>query len=760
MTAPATFATASTSDSSPLLLLQDIPFRPPGVQPDAQDGRRAELVGQLWHGQDGALRLRDREIEENVRMLVGQQWTIFNPITGRWIDITQYMSDDERRWRQRPVFNRLLPWFMLTHARFTENPPILTFIPGPDRVDADLAETMDTIFKIVWREADAPDAWDRAVTWLLVAGSSFIQSRVDVLGGPMENWIGPAEVPVVGPDGQPVPGPDGQPATMPFEEVPLGPDGQPVAVAVLAGDGGEPQLQPTGEPHRTRTPRIVLDVMSPLEVRGEWGATPWHQKTWHMSRHFLPVDQVEAQWGRRVKPTPTSGISGYGTDGGELNRLLFGTGYHGASSTNIGGDASLSNTHEALVDVYCLWQRPTLQMPEGRYLVVTATGECLFDGPRPIQYPNTSPIRRFDFVRVPGRQSGLTPLSSMRGPQRALNKRWAQLFEHAALVSNPKPLIDATQMDPNQWSNQPGKPVALKVRRPGVPPVEWLNPPSLGSDVWRLMGELREELSDLGMLRGTEGEIPSSEASGELIKELRFNSDRAFGPPLRRAPDEWGRVAADWIVMLPVIYPFERLLSYAGDDNRARTLMLRPELFREGKVDVVADAESMLPEGRGERQLKVMNLWKEGALGMPNTAPGPLRTLYDLMRFPHISRVAKPGGVDRTMAEQENGQLVQGAMAQQIPTYEWYDHLIHLDIHESLMKGPEFIKLPPEVQEQFAQHREAHRMALAAVPPMMPPEGGGMAAPGAGTNREYPPLFPGAPNGPASVDPGNMPGSM
>jgi hypothetical protein len=276
------------------------------------------------------------------------------------------------------------------------------------------------------------------------------------------------------------------------------------------------------------------------------------------------------------------------------------------------------------------------------------------------------------------------------------------------------------------------------------------------------MDELRSELTDLGMLRGTEGSVPTPDASGELVKELRFNSDRAFGPSLRRAPDEWGRLAADWMVLVPKIYPFERLIQYAGEDNITRSVILRPHLFSTGKSNAVADAESMLPEGRGERQARVYSLWKDGAFGMP-ASPQALDKLYDLMRFPHLARAAKPGGIDRITAEQENGQLVQGTNAMEIPVFEWYDHMVHLDVHERFMKSPEFKKLDPVMQEQFVLHRQAH--LASAVPPMMDPAmpgPGGGAGPSGGGGRMQPPppLFPGTPSAPDSVDPGSMPGAM
>ena len=111
------------------------------------DSKRISYVRNLWHSQDHLLLARDRQVEENIRMLASEQWSVWSEGLGRFVDIAELMEDVDERWRQRPVINRLLIWFMLTHARLTENPPILSFLPSTgDRSDAQLAEVLDTVF--------------------------------------------------------------------------------------------------------------------------------------------------------------------------------------------------------------------------------------------------------------------------------------------------------------------------------------------------------------------------------------------------------------------------------------------------------------------------------------------------------------------------------------------------------------------------------------------------------------------------------------
>lgn len=677
------------------------PFRAEPRAPDAFDGRRIAYVRQCWSGQDAALLQRDRTLEENIRMLAGQQWCEWSPLLAEWVDVSQWQTDEERRRDLWPVVNLLLPWCLTSHARLTENPPVLTFEPGPDAVDAQLAEVLDTVFKTLWRETGMPDRWDEAAAWLIATGRAYIQSRLDLSGGPMREWRGFAELPTEGPDGQPMLGPDGQPVLQPMHGVPFDQQGQPLMR--LTPDG--PQTM--GEPYRQPEGRLVVEVLSPLEVRGEWGPSAWHEKRWHATRTFLTPAEVLARWGVQAEAT----LRGGSGDGSVpyLRRLLLSAGHFGAAGDDqrrrLGGD---TNAGEQWVEVTTLWCRQSATEP-GRLTVVTPE-QVLFDGAAP-ELPYTSPIRAFDFVKLPGRVHGSTPLEQMVPIQRGVNRGWKQILEHRALCTNPIFIVDkGSGLQNLELTLAPGEGFAVNVQ-PGIPPLQWIAPPPLSGDVYRTQQLLVDTLIEMGQLRGTEGAPPTDDASGELVKELRFNSDRYLGPTMRRATEEFGRMAEDWRALLPLIWDRQKTISYAGEDNVVRVLTVEPHLWEQGRVNVIPDTESMLPEGRGERQARVYQMWRDGMFGLPQSPPA-LKAYFDLARFPHLGRAMRPGGPDRIMAEHTLGALLEGTPNEAIPWFPWYDESVHLDVLGSYMKGPEFLKQPPPVQQQLA-HRWETLTALA-----------------------------------------------
>lgn len=660
----------------------------------AEGGDRVAFVEQLWESQTWALQSRDRQIEENVRMLAGQQWHVYSSLLQKWVDISQFLTDDERRWRQRPVVNRLLYWFMLTHARMTENPPVVAFQPATgDRSDAQLAEVLDTVNKTLWVELDMVDVLDRFFTWVIAAGEAFIKTRIDITRGDPIEMMGPAVLPF------------GQEQVL-IEGAPYGQDGSPLAQLTPDGMGWEA----TGDPFAFREGVLDVEVLSPLEVRGEWGPKPWHKKSWICHRSLLTTEQVYDTWGVRCEPDTS------GDEAGELERMLYGAGYYGAASNKPGGFGQGVQDTSELVSVRELWCAPTNAIagyeetqdsPGGRLLVVTPT-KVLFDGPRPGRFQGAGPIQHLDFVRLPGRPGGTTPLEMLNPIQRTYNRGIAQMLEHRNLTTNPILVIDGQSgLEDSQVTNKPGLTVTVN-RREGVDPLQYVQPPRLSEDVYKTQTMLADELNFLGNIEGSEGAPPTRDASGELVKELRFNQDRFIGPTMRRAVHTMRRMIEDWLVYLPIIWDHEKVISYAGEDSVVRTAVVMPDLWDTASVNVQIDIESMLPEGRGERQAKVFRMYADGLLGAPGT-PEAQKRFFDLARFPHLGRAYQPGGIDRVTAEQENGRLVQGTPADQIPVFEWYDHIVHLVTHEEFMKSPEYLQLGPEIQMEFVRHRAVHQ---------------------------------------------------
>lgn len=743
-----------------------VPMRPSPLAADAQDPARLNFNRAGWAFFDDLVRQQNRQIEENVRMLAGQHHSMYHPAFGKWLDVTEWMSAEERQYRARPVFNRLLAWFIITHARATENTPILTFVPGPDRADAELAELMDTAFKTVWFEANMEDVHDRLMGWVIAAGRGHLESRIDPNGGAVRPWVGEDMVPVVDPNGQPVNDGDGGQAQQMADGVRFGQQGQPLSQWRLTGPGtGE--LVHSGQAYSEPIGTVKVDVLAPMQVRGSWGPEPWYQKRVHYIRKYLTPEQVYEHFGVEVEPDIRGGDV---ADVGELERLLYGTGFYGAVTGLPEMQQQTTNT-DGYVEITERWEAPcnygglerTEQSAGGRW-TVTSRSRVIRDGVRPVAFPYTSNLNTFEFIRLPGRPGGTTPQEALNPIQRSINDRHGRIQEHVNLNTNPKAVIDASAgLLAKKFTNKPGENYVLQ-RRPGVPAIEFIAPPGLGPDVYKSLMILREEFQEIGFTAGM-NEPGTPGDSGEKVKEVRFNTDRFLGPTMRRTAGEYGRLAENWQVMFPLIWNLETVIHYAGDDNIARTITVYPDMFKAGKCNARPDVESMLPEGRGEKQEKAAWAYSNGLFGPPGEGPAVAK-FWEMAHMPHLTRFAKPGGIDVTTAEQENGRLLQQTPAAEIPVFDWYDDAVHLSIHERFMKSPEFLKQDPAVQDQFVLHRQAHQFnmqkkLMQAVMQqatmqnaLTPPDQGGGAGrpgqggpPGNGPSGSVRPPLPNAPRG-------------
>jgi hypothetical protein len=650
-----------------------------------------------WHGLDDYWRPWHKLVEKSIRMVAGRHWDIYIDLLGRFVDITEFMTDEERAWRQRPVFNWIGYWYQITHAKLTENPPQVAFMPSSaDRKDALMAETMDPIFKYLWDIVGMFDKHDLLTRWIVATGRGVTKSYWDATAGEAEPLVGPAQI--VGPNGQP----------QYVEQAPYGrhPESGEIVPLVEAREDGA--LIQTGEPLILPKGELNVDILSPLEVRSSTEPVPQNEKRWWAQRGVMHVDEVAELFGLELEPD----VHPSGTED-EIAQILFGLGSMGAAQASPRRPTSdeMSSATEGFVWTYECYERPRYDVPDmdnGRHtLVVGREGEHVVVD-EPIQEGRDyRPYNVFDFIGLPGRPVGKTPVEDLTPIQQSYNRGWGQILEHRALMTNPIWI----HIGPGELeiSNQPGQVINVPFAGPGIKPLDAVSPPHLSSDVWETQALLLNTLQDLGSLReGSEGRAPGRDSSGQLIRELRFNDDRYVGPTaIRTASTYASMVQFGWIPLLQYGWDTERMITTSGENNRARFMLVEPEMFQ-GRVNTKPVPEALLPEGRDERQLRIERWYAEGLFGPPGD-PGATATFFDLINYPHLNRAARPGGVDREMADWENAQMLKGVPV--LPG-ETHDDALHLEAHREIEASPEWYRLPQEVRAIFEMHRKAHEIQL------------------------------------------------
>lgn len=684
-----------------------IPIREGGPrEPDVHDAKRIQLVRDLrWKSQDDLMLQRERSIEEAVRMLAGRQWDMWSTELGKFVDPLRYLSDTERAWRQFPVVDLLGYWFQLQHARLTENPPIIAFQPASaDRADALLAETMDVLYKSIWDQVGMLEIDDIRMRWVVAAGYTFLKSRWDFSKGEAQELIGPAMLSMDTPEG---------PIQRAIEAAPY--DAQGNVLAQLDPEDPE-SYGVTGQPAVQRKGAMDVMALSPLECRGEWSPSPWHKRRWHIHRSYIPVEEVWDLYNVECEPDRSAS----GEDNGYLERLLFSAGYYGAAQGLLGaqlGTQGVGKGADGYVAVDECWEAPSGNSPEseespgGRLLIVTKH-KVLHDSVRPHRFKYTSPIRYYGFVGLPGRPAGSSPLEKLIPLQKTYNRGWKQIFEHRNLMTNPKTLTEAGVEV--ELGNAPGE-IVEGGMRDGKPVIGYLSPPALSGDVWRTQAEIERVFNKIGNVEGAEGTPPTEDSSGELVKELRFNSDRFVAGTTRGKTWEDARMVEDWMAILKDTMTEEEIIAHCGEDAVVTTVTILPEMWK-GRVNVKPDIESALPEGRGERQQRAERMYDKGIFGLPGS-PEAVGRYLEIAHFPHQGRFARPGGVDRVTAEQNLGAIARGAPHNDpsVPLFPWYNYPVFIEVTRNFMASPEYKRLDPQVQNEFVLYFEMLQGAALAV---------------------------------------------
>lgn len=631
-------------------------------------------------------------------MLAGRQWDVWSDMLGRYVDVSRYLTDDERRWRQRPVVNILSYWFMLTHARLTENPQQVTFEPATsDRLDRLLADALNPIFRTQWNETGMEEAVVKATAWQVAAGEAYIETAVDFTRGARRQVMGPAVLSMQGENGETIERPTSGP--VPY-------DRNGVALASLTPDGSGYNVNEGAEPYEDHEGCLSPRVRSPLEVRAEWGAdVRWEDKRWIITVDYIPVADIESLYKVKLSPEPMAGDG----SAGFLERLLFSSGYFGAVSNRLGAD--LAGSLETAADtraVYTMWEKPSEISPEddnspGGRLLIVAGSTVLHDSARPYRTKAAGPIRRAQFIQMPGRGGhGSTPLEMMTPIQKTYNRGWAQILEHRNLCTNPILIYDANSGVGEEISNLPGSKIPADFAV-NAQPAYYLKPPPLPADVWKIQDQALQALMRIGSMAGAEGSPQTDDPSGELVSQLRFNSDRPVAVAARSMAHCIAGVAEDWVAILPTIWTDEKTLDYAGEDEIYRNIVLTPDLW-DGCVNVRPDLENArmeTPQAKEQRALQKYQLALFGAPGTPEATA----------KFAEYARSAKleglvepPSSVDTDMVRWVMSQIVQGVPFNPSMLREQFDYGAWTRVLRNHMASPEFndpSRTPAEIQQQF-----------------------------------------------------------
>lgn len=670
-----------------------------GAEPSPEQEILTWVNETCWKNWEQVYRPYRRQVEQNVRMVTGRQYDHYLESLGTFVDLSRFFVSPDDRWRQFPVFNWLAHYYKLTLSKLTENVPTMGFVPATaDWKDATMAQVMEPAWRYQWHQMEVPESVYDLYAWVILGARAITMIRWDPDRGAATQARADAMVEFTR---------DGLLVRQQLTDAPFVRNTSGLwEPALVRDDAGEPVLDAAGqvqygEPYSSRLGDLALDVLCPTSVITPYGGEPFHRKPWYTREYLLPVDEVERRFGKRVEPDDIT------SDDDITLKLMYGANYGMPSSP--GSLMSLGTiqgiTVQGMKRIREHWRR---EIPNDPYLsrgrvTVTTSDDVLYDDINPYWIDGqheeaVMPFDAFDAVPLPARNEGMGDFEILNPLQTALNRRLHGVQDAVDYFEQPTEFYNE-----NIISDE----MAKQIGRPGARlPANML--PGLGDPMWRMpAGDLPRGSMDLATLLqnwmqllgsqpfGSEGMPVTTDASGELQREVRFDTDRVWGATVRRHSYVWARIADKMGHIMAACLDDARMLTLSGEDQAAEFILVAPEMFQ-GRVHVTPNPESQVLESRQEKQNRIMALV---AVGLP------IDQALKALNYPDLNRVLRPGGPAYSMAQREHLELALGQLPPVLPEH---DHATHLLVHKTYMQTVAFRDASPELQQLFRIHLFMH----------------------------------------------------
>jgi rubrerythrin len=519
-------------------------------------------------------------------------------------------------------------------------------------------------------------------------------------------------------------------------------DGKPK----LSLGGGEPELGEDGQPAVDIFPEgeLETEIRMPFNFHWDQKATSLRVARWAGEATYADLDWIDENFPDKGPFVgEESGVDAANFYESSLLALIGpsvqGTAHYGGSGLYRGGA------------VYREYQeRPSRKHPKGLHVCV-AGGVLLYRGDLPIKDQQGNPTGDFSWTEyrydeVPGRFTGRTPVDDMVPLQRQVNGTMAQIILNRKTLLNPWVLAPkGSGLAPGQVAMRPGATVLYNFVGVGATPQVVQGQPLPAQIQQERDGAIQAMDRQAQDLRASPESLPQGTRSGVAFNFLREQSDEASIPRLAR----WGQWIAERcrkkLLLAATHYREPRAVKIAGEGSDWQVrYWLGADL--QNQTDVVVDPGSLVPRSASAKTQLMLDAMDAKVIDIMD--PKQRQQILEALDLRDFETAIGP---DVRRAHKENASMDAG---EPVMVTETDDHGLHLVEHELVMKDPAFDSKPPEVQQAYKMHRQAHKQAQAMEmqgldpatgmpdPTKMPPEAmnGGAPLEGEAPEGVQPPL--------------------
>jgi hypothetical protein len=358
-----------------------------------------------------------------------------------------------------------------------------------------------------------------------------------------------------------------------------------------------------------------------------------------------------------------------------------------------------SETRKDWVLVRELYEMPSLDFPNGRYLV-DGNG-VLLEAPKDNPTPGGKlPFTLFRDMLVPGRIAGQCNLDNLIEMQRSYNRKVSKKEEHIVLTANAKILFHAQTDVPNSaFSTEVGEIIPWH----GQAPPAYLVPPSMPPETDTELNRDRGDMDFITRAFGPgRGQYPGK-VSGKMVSHLIEQEDRNKAPMVDRLSEglcEWGtrilQLAQKYVIEPRLIHVIGRNKQFSAKEFIGQDV--------DGNYECSIEVESMFPKSRTMAMELIVPLTQLGWLSPMNKQDRA--RVFKSLSMEDDAPLVEDAMLDMRCARNENRLLMMGQM---VPKAEyWEDQDIHMLIHAECAKSDEFKKSHPIIQDMLRSHMQTH----------------------------------------------------
>lgn len=636
----------------------------------------------------------DKQWRLNLAFYKGRQYSYYNR-TSNVLTTLPVEDGDKPRYRVRLVSNQIVSGVSSLLSKYLKTKPRMFATPGTgSHKDLKAAQMADKLLNFWWTDFALDDALEEAILYSLIAGQGYWKICWDEHAGRQMSFL-------LNPQGQPI-----------TEE--------PIKEAFRA------QLEQMGIPPAEQTAYlgdIRVEVISPFDLYVDPSVKKFTDSKWAFQVMYLTPEEIKTRYGKELPPDSIATSPDVGLPLGQSNQQ--------------------SGTGMDVRKVVCGYFLPQPAMPRGR--IVTWSGAEILED-KPWDYPTHElPFVKFPGLRIPGSVYDMSVVEQAIPLQKELNRTLSQIVEFKNMTVKP------------QWIAPIG---SLRERRTDEPgaiyqynPVAGLKPEpmqieSLPTWVFNHLEEINGRLNDLfGRTEVTEGAVPPNVEAGVAIDLLQEMATDRIAPQIRLMEMALARAGQLMLALAKEYYIEPRMLKIVGSAGSTQVKQFTNADI-DGQINVQVEAGSGLPRTRAGRQARIEFLINNQIIN-PSQA-------YQFMDSGDLAGLAEQFSQDEDQAYRENEKLdvgeplnplaIQNAQAmipqvmqqgmnpdtgqpfQDMQEFQMWaqhalqqaaiqpgpvdNHAIHIDVHGRTAKSVEWFSLPPEAQQAYIDHINAHMQAL------------------------------------------------